>query len=296
MKLGKTVFVAMFFVFAFFPFVSFAASETSAVDLQIIALLREQIRLLEEIIKILTARLAVSAPPVPIVSLAFSVPTPMVSAEEKPFVRISADGSGGKISVKKGESVVLSWELSRHSWSYCNKFFGWDGGFKPINGSEESRPLFADTIFKVICYLENQSFEDSVTVKVLASEEMKKVEDTFQPATSSTYSLVSGGGFESCLLSVYPLNVTLGKDALEATWIIDSGPRSAHFYWRGKDNGVDIGKIYGGKTKRTRIFDYTPYPAKYERYVEMFLDSKYILDDPYTPKCITDTVIFEVKK
>lgn len=292
-----TKFTCLFIIVIFlFPLVSFAQT-TNPNDLQIIALLREQIRLLQELIKILTAKLSI--PIVPAIVNATPkpfVPTQLVSAKESPFVRISADGSGGKISVKKGDSVILSWELSAHSWTYCNKFFGWDGGLKPLSESEESKPLFSDTTFKVICYLENKSFEDSVVVKILADEEIKKNEIAAQTATSSTYSLVSGGGFESCLLSVYPQGVTLGKDALEALWIIDSGPRSAHFYWRGKDNGIDIGKIYGGKTKRTRIFDYTPYPAKYERYVEVFLNSKYILDDPYTPGCITDTIIFEVKK
>ncbi|MEK7560090.1 MAG: hypothetical protein AAB522_02215, partial [Patescibacteria group bacterium] len=201
-----------------------------------------------------------------------------------------------KNSIKKGESVTLSWELSKHPWTYCNKFFGWDGGLKPINGSEESKPLFLEATFKLICYLESKAFEDAVIISILPEETVKKVEDTTQASPSSTFTLAPGGGFISCSVTVEPAIATLGKNAMEALWVIDSDPRSAFFYWRGKDNGVDIGKVYGGKTQRIRRFDYTPFSAKYERYAEIFFSQQHYVGDPYTPGCTTNTVVFEIKE
>ena len=281
------LFVIILFVV---PTISFAASNvafaqtTDVATLQVIALLREQIRLLEEIIKILTARLA------PVV-VQVSVLTPTISAEEKPYVRLSANGSGGKVSIKKGEPVTLSWALSKHNWGYCGKSFGWDGAVKSISDSEIISPTY-DTRYDISCYLNSTKYSDSVVVSVIQSAPEPVVATS---PVKPTYS-ITDSGFKSCSLEISPNVVTMGKDALEATWIVDSNPRNAYFYWRGKDNGVDIGKVYGGKTQRIKIFDYGAYPAKYERYVEMFFAQEHFIGDPYTAGCTTNTVTFEVKQ
>lgn len=283
----KFTYFLIFLVFIF-PIVSFAQI-SDANDLLVIALLREQIRLLQEIIKILIARSVPATLPSP----APSVLIPLVSAEEKPFVRISANGSGGLVSVKKGEKIILSWKLSNHNWSYCGKLVGWEGTLKPISGSEEVGSIFYDTRYDIFCYINSTKYSDSVTVAASQPISVQPAATTspLKPAFS-----ITDPGFRSCSLEVSPNSATMGKDALEATWVIDSDPRQAFFYWRGKDNGVDIGKVYGGKTQRVRLFDYPPYPAKYERYVETFFSQDHLVGDPYTPGCTTKTVTFEIKQ
>ena len=292
----KFIFVFAILAFAI-PFVTFAAANASTMQesdtstLQVIALLREQIRLLEQIIKILTSRLASSVPSAPVISPALFVPTPLISAGEKPFVRISANSSGGQVSIKNGDKATLSWELSNHNWSYCGKLFGWEGTLKPISGSQEIGPISYNTRYDIFCYINSTKYSDSVTV-VVTEIELEPVATTSLP--KSTF-LITDPGFKTCSLEISRNTVIMGKDSLEATWIIDSDIRGAYFYWRGKDSGVDIGKVYGGKTKRVRIFDYGAYPAKYERYVEMFFSQDHFIGDPYTPGCTTNTIIFEVK-
>lgn len=289
MKLNSVSLVV--FVLISIPLISFAQTP-DANFFQIIAILQEQIRLLQEQLNVLILKLGLSIQPQIVQPI-----QPIVAQTQKPVpvFDLRVDGSDGPITIKKGESVTLSWNFSDHNWSYCNRFFGWDGGFKPINGSEISNPLSANALFKVICYFDSKSFEDSVSVKVVEPEMIVVAKDPSIQTASSTYYVDPNGGIGSCSLEVSPASVTMGKDSLEATWVIDSAPRQAHFYWRGKDNGVDIGRVYGGKTQRVRIFDYAPYQAKYERYVEMVLDSNHIIGDSFVPGCTTNTVTFEVK-
>lgn len=282
----------LFLIALFFPFVSFAAQEPDAQTLQVIALLREQIRLLEEIIKILISRIVVSAPIAVAPTSELTVPVPVISANEKPFVRISANGSGGQISIKKGDSATLSWELSPHGWGYCGKSFGWEGAIKPSSSSEEVGPFSYDTRFDIFCYINSTKYTDSVTIFV-TQPVLEQTATTTPP--KPTFS-ITDSGFKSCSLEVSRNIVTIGKDAIEATWTVDSDPRNAFFYWRGKDNGVDIGKVYGGKTQRVRTFEYGAYPAKYERYVDMFFAQEHYVGNPYTSGCTTNTVVFEVKQ
>ncbi|MEK7560151.1 MAG: hypothetical protein AAB522_02535, partial [Patescibacteria group bacterium] len=77
----KSSSIVFFLFLLLIPGISFAASASSN-DLLIIALLQEQIRLLQKLIEILTMQLKPA-----VVALALPVvPTPAVSAEEQPFV------------------------------------------------------------------------------------------------------------------------------------------------------------------------------------------------------------------
>ncbi len=210
-----------------------------------------------------------------------------------PRIDLKANGSDGPISVVSGSSVDISWSLSKHNWSYCGRFGGWEGTLPVGNGSLNTKPLSYGATYNLFCYIGSTKYEDSA--KVLVTQLEPETVNS-PPPPAPTYSLTQGGGFKSCLLEVSRNVVTLGKDAIEAMWTIDSDPRNAFFYWRGKDNGVDIGKVYGGKTQRIRTFGYGAYPAKYERYVEMFFAQDYYIGDPYTPECTTNTVTFEVKQ
>jgi len=226
----------------------------------------------------------VSAPEIP--------PKEATNPQLFPRIDIKANGSDGPVIVTGGDIVNLSWDLSDHNWSYCDRFGSWEGTLPIGNGFLKTEPASYNKTYNIFCYIGSEKHEDSVTV--LVTQPQSELVKSYVPPPPS-YSLAPNSGFESCSLSVSPPSVTIGKDAIEATWIVDSGPKGAFFYWRGKDNGVDIGTLYGGKTKRTITFNYNPYSVKYERYAEMVLDSSHIPNTSFVPGCTTNTVIFEVK-
>lgn len=235
--------------------------------------------------------------PAPISPPVISQPAPeppkieVPKLSQSPSIDLKADGSDGPIMIIKGNTATLSWDLSGHNWSYCGRSGSWDGTLPVEDGSQNTESLLYNKTYNLFCYIGSTKYEDSVTVIVTSPIEQIATTSLSKPTFS-----ITDPGFKTCSLEVSRNTVTMGKDALEATWVIDSDPRSAYFYWRGKDNGVDIGKVYGGKTQRIRIFDYGAYPAKYERYVEMFFSQNHYVGDPYTPGCTTNTIVFEVKQ
>ncbi len=260
----------------------FAASADHNFD-HTISQITLQIKILQE--KILALISVPTAEPVSLVV----APLPATPGEPpKPSLDLLANDSDGSIEVPFNSSVVLSWKLSDHAWSYCTRLHGWSGGIKPVSGSETTGSLTYGHTYTLYCYVDGTRYSDSVVVNV--APEVKKVEPVLEPTPSAAAPA-------NCTLAVSKPSVTLGKDAIEATWILKSDPPGWPFYWHGTDNGKEIDHYYGGKTDAIINTSYNNIPAVYTRYFEVVQDTGFVVNDPNHPKptCVSNTLRFEIK-
>jgi len=271
----KFVLIAQSVALVLMPFV---ASADYAFDTAL-SQIATQIKVFQDRIAALIAELAPKGKPVAVVpSLAPTAPT----------FDLQVNGSDGPITIKKGESTTFSWNLSDHNWSYCTKLGGWSGGVKPVSGSEMITNLPYGQTYILYCYIGSTRYSDSVVVNVVLEE--TKVETKLEPTPSAVVS-------STCSLSVSKPSVTVGKDAIEATWVVKSDPPGWPFYWHGTDNGKEVPHYYGGATDAIIVTPYNNTPAIYARYFEVVQGTGFVVQDSNHPKptCTSNAVTFEIK-
>ncbi len=229
-------------------------------------------------------------------------PPPAVITPPAPSLDLKVNGIDGPINLVKNSSVIISWNLSNHPWSYCTKLDSWqtEGSVKSVSGSQSTDNLSYSQKYTLVCYLDSASFRDSVTVNIFPATTTPTSPPPTATSTQAVIPSPKSSGDMTCSLDVSPSKVVIGKDAVEGKWILNSAPVGWPFYWHYIDNGVETGQIYGGKTSYPYYADTVSYPlvpGKYRRYVEIVKDPLWItpadINHP-TATCITAAPTFEV--
>ncbi len=255
----------------------------------------------QKIKEICSAPSPLPPPPAPV-----PAPAPIPPSPISPSLDLKVEGSDGPITISKNSSATISWTLTNDQWSYCTKLGSWlsEGSVKTVSGSESIGGLSYNQTYTLLCYIGNQSYQDSVTVYVSQGTTTPSAQPpSSTPAPTSTQAIIpspySSGGVD-CHLDVSPTKAVIGKDAIEAKWLLTSSPSNWPFYWHNIDNGIETGHIYGGKTSypyNVDVVDYPTVPGKYTRYVHVIADPLWVTtNDVNHPSaaCTTNAVTFEV--